>query len=220
MTKNIQNLFQRLEDYYGNITRESFTRSWWPAKTPYEVILGAILTQNTNWSNVEKVITALGDNLYPEFIEELSISELEDIVRPSGFYTQKARRIKTITEWFKLYDYDYQKTSTIDLDVLRSELLKLNGVGEETADAILVYALRRPSFVVDAYTRRIFSRCGIDVPKKYIDVKNKIEECVERDLDIYDVYHGLIVIHAKEFCKTKPLCDKCPLKNMCSFTLP
>lgn len=218
MADKIELLFKTLEEYYGNITRESFTTSWWPAKTPYEVMIGAILTQNTNWSNVEKVITALGENLYPEYIEQLEIPELEDLVRPSGFYTQKARRVKTITEWFKLYEFDYKKTSTVDLDLLRAELLRLNGVGEETADAILVYALRRPSFVVDAYTRRIFTRCGIEVPKKYIDVKVMIERHVERDLDIYDVYHGLIVIHAKEFCKTKPLCKNCPLKSMCNFS--
>lgn len=220
MSSNIIKIFQLLEEYYGDITRESFTKSWWPAKTPYEVMLGAILTQNTSWTSVEKVITALEGNITPSYIEGLSIEELEAIVHPSGFYTQKARRIKTITKWFKKFNYDYRRASDIELGELRADLLSLKGVGEETADAILIYALRRPSFVVDAYTRRIFSRFGIVVPKKYIDLKRIIEDNIQRDIDLYDVYHGLIVIHAKEFCKSKPDCDECPLKVSCVRSLP
>lgn len=215
MSNRIEMLFSLLSESYGNITRVSFTRSWWPATSAYEVMIGAILTQNTNWNSVETVLGRLDGLLKPEIILDMDIKTLEELVRPSGFYTQKAQRLKTITRWFSGYGYNYKSTEDIPVKVLRDELLKLHGVGEETADSILVYALRKTSFVVDAYTRRIFLRFGIDVPKKYRDIQVTIEESIPRDIDLYDRYHGLIVIHAKEYCKTKPLCERCPISSHC-----
>ena len=190
-------------------------RSWWPAKTDFEMMVGAILTQNTSWTNVEKAITNLGDNLSPEFIETVSNKELGEIIRPSGYYNQKAIRLKALTSWFKKYSYDIKNIEGIDGQVLRDELLEIKGVGRETADSILTYALNIPFFIVDTYTKRILYRVGYDIPKNYDELRIKIEESIPKDLYIYNEFHGLIVEHAKRYCKKSPNCEGCPLESIC-----
>ncbi|HCQ89529.1 MAG TPA: endonuclease [Clostridium sp.] len=190
-------------------------RSWWPAKTAFEMMVGAILTQNTSWTNVEKAIANLGYNLSPEFIETVSNKELGEIIRPSGYYNQKAIRLKALTLWFKKYSYDIKNIKGIDGQVLRDELLEIKGVGRETADSILTYALNIPFFIVDTYTKRILYRLGYDIPKNYDELRVKIEESIPKNLYIYNEFHCLIVEHAKRYCKKSPNCRECPLESIC-----
>jgi len=210
--QNITNIYSTLYAHYGE-------PHWWPAKTPYEMMAGAILTQNTAWSNVEKAIANFGENLTPEFIETVQIENLIDIIRPSGFFNQKSLRLKSLTDWYKRYNYDIIQARQQNCGDLRAQLLNINGVGRETADSILVYALEKTSFVVDAYTRRILSRVGYDLPKDYDDLRCMIEQNIRRDLDIYNRFHALIVVHAKEYCKAKAVCDGCVLAEVCGKIL-
>ncbi len=202
-------------EIYNLLLKAYGKRNWWPAKTPFEMMIGAILTQNTAWTNVEKAISNFGDRLSPEFIDAVSKEELAEIIRPSGYYNQKANRLKAITEWFKKYSYDIKKARQVDGKVLRKELLDVKGVGKETADSILTYALDKPFFIVDTYTRRILYRIGYDIPKGYDELRLKIEENVPRDLYIYNEFHALIVEHAKNHCKKVPNCEGCPLDAKC-----
>ena len=209
--------FRLMAEHYGNINRPSWggRQSWWPASTAFEMMMGAILTQNTNWKNVEQALKNLSANLNPQFILETSNEELALLIRPSGYHNQKAKKLKALCEWFKKYDFDTEKASAKNIDVLREELLAINGVGGETADSILVYALGKTSFVIDAYTRRIFGRLGIDVPKDYETFRIKMEHAVPMDLATYDYYHGLVVEHAKAHCNKTPNCQSCPLEPHC-----
>jgi endonuclease-3 related protein len=205
----------KLMEIYNLLLKAYGKRNWWPAKTPFEMMIGAILTQNTAWTNVEKAISNFGDRLSPEFIDAVSKEELAEIIRPSGYYNQKADRLKAITEWFKKYSYDIKNARQVDGKVLRKELLDVKGVGKETADSILTYALDKPFFIVDTYTRRILYRIGYDIPKGYDELRLKIEENVPRDLYIYNEFHALIVEHAKNHCKKVPNCEGCPLDAKC-----
>lgn len=206
---------EELMEIYNLLLEAYGKRNWWPAKTPYEMMIGAILTQNTAWPNVEKAIANFCDRLSPEFIDAVSKEELAEIIRPSGYYNQKADRLKAITEWFKKYSYDIKNARQVDGKILRKELLDVKGVGRETADSILTYALGKPFFIVDTYTRRILYRIGYDIPKGYDEVRLKIEENVPRDLYIYNEFHALIVEHAKNHCKKVPNCKGCPLDAKC-----
>lgn len=204
-----------LMDIYNLLLSAYGKRNWWPAKTPFEMIIGAILTQNTAWTNVEKAIENFEDRLSPEFIETASHEEIADIIRPSGYYNQKAIRLKAITAWFKKYSYDIKNAQKFDGETLRRELLEVKGVGRETADSILTYALDKPFFVVDAYTKRILYRIGYDIPKNYDDLRLEIEKSIPKDLYIYNEFHALIVYHAKCYCKKIPICNGCSLESLC-----
>jgi len=188
---------------------------WWPAKNPFEMMVGAILTQNTNWTNVKKALNNFGEQLSPQFIQNIGTIDLAAIIRPSGYHNQKAIKLKALCNWFEKYSFDIEKARKISGELLRKELLEIHGVGPETADSILVYALRKPFFVVDAYTRRIFYRLGINLPKDYEDVRKMMEYYIPREIKTYDYYHGLIVEHAKAFCTKNPKCDLCPLSSIC-----
>ncbi|MHB8124604.1 MAG: endonuclease [Desulfitobacteriaceae bacterium] len=190
-------------------------RYWWPAETPFEMMVGAILTQNTTWINVKKAIANFGECLSPEFIASVPKEELVQIIRSSGYYNQKAIKLKGITEWFEKYAYDIEKAREINGQTLRDELLSIKGVGRETADSILTYALNKPFFVVDTYTKRIFYRFGYDIPKTYDDLRLKIEKNIPKNLYIYNEFHALIVEHAKRYCKKSPACEGCPLESIC-----
>lgn len=205
---NYIKVFETLLKRYGEM-------NWWPAKNDYEMMVGAILTQNTTWKNVEKAILNFTDNLTPEFVENIEIAELSEIIRPSGYYNQKAIKLKEITKWFARYSYDINEARKLDGNFLRKELLNVKGVGQETADSILTYALQKPFFVVDTYTRRLFARIGVNVPKKYDDFRLKIQANIPKSLYIYNEYHALIVEHAKHHCKKKPICQDCPLEDIC-----
>ncbi len=215
--ERINLVFTKLASYYGDIHRNGWGNrtSWWPAHSAFEMMTGAILTQNTNWGNVEKALNRLGENINPEFILKTPNDELAELIRPSGYHNQKAKKLKALCQWFKKYDFNIEKATAVDKRNLREELLAINGVGGETADSILVYALNKTSFVIDAYTRRIFSRLGFAVPKNYDDFREMLENVVPRAIETYDNYHGLLVEHAKAFCTTTPNCKGCPLREIC-----
>ena len=193
-------------------------RQWWPGETPFEVVIGAILTQNTNWSNVEKAIKNLktASKLSPEGIYGLSITELAELIKPSGFFNVKAKRVKAFINWlFSRYEGNLSKMFARDLQTLRSELLSVKGIGPETADSILLYAGNMPTFVVDAYTHRIFSRHEL-IPEEstYDDMKSFFEENLPKDVQLYNEYHALLVNIGKMFCKPRKVCEPCPLKDI------
>ena len=204
----ISRIYELLNDRYGNL-------GWWPGDSPYEIMVGAVLTQNTNWNNIEKAIANFKGKLSPEFVENISYDELIDIIRPAGFFNQKAGYLKAVTEWFKRFGYSEETVKRGELVDLRKELLAVKGVGRETADSILLYAFGFPTFVIDAYTNRLLTRVGFEVPKKYDEVKALFEGVLPRDEALYNNYHACIVINAKEHCKAKPVCAGCPLEMVC-----
>ena len=209
MARNrIVQLYETLLAYYGDL-------HWWPAKTPYEVITGAILTQNTAWSNVEKAIANFGDSLSPDSVAKADIADLAEIIRPAGFFNQKAGYLKTVTAWYAGYGYDVQTVQREPLEKVRNELLATKGVGPETADSILLYAFGFATFVVDAYTIRLCERYPIEAGKGYEAVKSYFEKSIPKSADTYNKFHALIVINAKDHCRKKPVCEDCPLGKRC-----
>ncbi len=215
----IVEVYNILSGHYPGIFRSntSYGRSWWPADDTAEMMTGAILTQNTNWGNVEKALQNFKGKLSPLFILSCTHEELAAIIRPSGFFNQKTERLKLLMQWFESYGFDSSIIEQKSTATLRNELLAIKGIGRETADSILVYGFGKTSFVIDAYTRRIFSRLGLDVPKDYDEFRNIFEASLEESILIYDHYHGFLVEHAKRFCKKKPECTECPLQGICTF---
>ncbi|MEA4924497.1 MAG: endonuclease III domain-containing protein [Syntrophomonadaceae bacterium] len=205
-----------LLDIYNTLLKAYGQRHWWPADTAYEMMVGAILTQNTTWLNVEKAINNLGKRLSPEYIAAASNEDLAVIIRPSGYYNQKVLKLKALTEWFKKYSYDVEQARQIDGQLLRDELLAVKGVGPETADSILLYALDKPFFVVDAYTRRFLARLGYALPQAYDELRVVIENSLPQAVPLYNEFHALIVEHAKQHCKKTPLCPACPVEDVCA----
>jgi len=209
---SVLQIYEMLHARYGNL-------DWWPASTPFEVMVGAVLTQNTAWSNVEKAIANFAD-LSPQFVQNCEITELAEIVRPAGFFNQKSVYLKAVTAWFMEYGFDVSTVQREPIEKLRPELLSVKGVGKETADSILLYALGFPTFVVDAYTMRLCERYILDVGKGYDTVKEYFENSLIRDANLYNNYHAMIVINAKEYCrKSKPFCENCPLGENCAKSL-
>lgn len=214
MEKRIQRIYQKLYDAFGQ-------QNWWPAESQFEVIVGAILTQQTNWKNVEKAIKNLKkeDLLSSLGIHEASYEHLAKIIKPCGFYNIKAKRLKNFVDYFiknyegKLTNFSYKSTG-----VIRNELLKINGLGKETVDSILLYALDRDVFVVDTYTLRLFERYGVLEKPDYENAKMLIEgsfkENTER-VNVFKEFHALIVELGKKYCRKKPLCANCPLAEEC-----
>ncbi|MCL2222034.1 MAG: endonuclease III domain-containing protein [Oscillospiraceae bacterium] len=208
MKNNIQTIYKNFTIRYGDLR-------WWPAKTPYEVMVGAILTQNTAWGNVEKAIANFGANLSPKFVQNADISTLAEIIHPAGFFNQKSVYLKTMTDWFARYDFDVPTVQREPLKKLRPELLSVKGIGKETADSILLYAFDFPTFVVDAYTVRLFNRYPVETKKDYDSIKTCFEENLPKSVEVYNNFHAMIVINAKEHCRKKPLCTDCPLAEFC-----
>ncbi|HPI55973.1 MAG TPA: hypothetical protein PKV94_03930 [Syntrophales bacterium] len=204
-------IYNAMDRYFGDL-------QWWPAKEPFEVIVGAILTQNTNWKNVERAIQNLREEGYlvPEKLRRARVERLETLIRPSGYYRVKARRLKKYIEFFfREYGGRIERMFAEDWRMLRAELLKVNGIGEETADSILLYAGYKPVFVVDQYTRRIFSRHGlIDGNENYEYIQRYITDRLPADVSLYNQYHALIVNTGKQFCRKDPLCGECPLRRI------
>jgi len=206
------NVFSRLLDHYGPLR-------WWPAETPFEVCVGAILTQNTNWSNVEKAISALKqtDVLTPEGVHAVDTKQLAMLIRPSGFFNVKSRRLKEFINWlFDRYDGSLERMFAADWRILRVELLAVRGIGPETCDSILLYAGGKPTFVVDAYTRRLFHRLGMLSERAgYEETRALFMENLPPDAALFNEYHALIVEQCKQFCRSKPRCAGCPLASEC-----
>lgn len=211
-TSALQAIYNRLHIYHG-------PQYWWPGDSPFEVIAGAILTQNTSWANVELAIASLRghDTLSPRGILAISEDDLAALIRPAGYYNTKARKLKVFVDY--LFDKHGGRLSHLfaaDIDVLRDELLSIWGIGEETADSIILYAAGKPSFVVDAYTRRVFSRLGLCGPdEKYGSLRNFFMANLTPDPELYNEYHALIVRHGKGICsKRRPVCRCCPLETL------
>lgn len=210
---------KRLADIYGRLFKFYGPQGWWPGRSRLEVIVGAILTQNTAWTNVEKAIANLrgsGSLSSPVSITNMRRSSLSRLIRPAGYYNVKARRLKNFFDFLSgSYGGKIAGMKNIPTERLRPELLEVNGIGPETCDSILLYALDRPVFVVDAYTKRLLSRhgfCGGDAG--YDEMQGLFMENLPRDTRLYNEYHALIVRLCKEHCRAKPVCDGCPLKGV------
>lgn len=202
-----------LTELYERLYRCFGPQHWWPAETDFEVIVGAVLTQNTNWNNVERAISNLKDGeLTPEAVLDMDGKELRSKIRCTGFYNQKAERLKRISR--VIVDEGGVK-EFLSRSSLRERLLDIKGIGPETADSIVLYAAEEPSFVVDAYTKRILKRV-YDVEGDYDEIKSLFEEELEGGVEMYQEYHALLVELGKKYCRSKPLCAECVLKNLCS----
>jgi endonuclease-3 related protein len=207
-----------LETYYRRMARQYGATGWWPGDSPFEIAVGAILTQNTAWRNVEQAIDNLKREklLTPNAILDCPLESLEQALRPSGYFRVKAQRLRHFCRYLvDRYDGNMQRLARRPLEELRPELLAVHGIGPETADDILLYACEHPVFVVDAYTRRIFARHGL-VPQEidYEDLRAVFESRLPADVAMFKEYHGLIVYVGKDFCRGKPNCAACPLGPM------
>jgi endonuclease III related protein len=191
---------------------------WWPGETPFEVAVGAILTQNTNWSNVEKAIANLKKDkvLNPKALHDMSHARLAALIRPAGYFNIKAKRLKNFIS-FLINEYNGSMTrmKKQDLRSVRKSLLSVNGIGPETADSIILYALEKPVFVIDAYTKRVLSRHNImDHDASYEAFQDLFHSKLKENISLFNEYHALFVRLAKENCRTKPVCTDCPLEGM------
>ncbi len=215
-TMKLLRLYELLLDLYG-------FQGWWPVDAYYhnlmgtdprdEVIIGAVLTQNTSWKNVEKSLENLKreGELSLEFVRKVNLEVLKKLIRPSGFYNQKAIRLKTVAEFIN----PTGRVKTLS----REELLRVKGIGPETADAILLYAGERLSFVIDKYTQRFIKRF-MNLEGDYHRLKNFFESNLPQDLGVYKEFHALIDEHAKRYCRSTPLCGECPLNSLCISASP
>lgn len=203
-------IYHRLDEAYG-------PQHWWPGDTPFEVMVGAILTQNTAWTNVERAITNLkhAQWLTPQAILEADREALAQCLRPSGYFNVKAERLVRFCEWLTEHGGE-QRLRRWSTDKLRTGLLSIKGIGPETADDILLYAFSRPVFVIDAYTRRIFGRLGlVDSHAGYDTLRRVFERALEPNERCFNQYHALIVHHAKVACRPRPQCAECVLGTVC-----
>lgn len=209
---------QILQSIYRQLARTFGPQYWWPGETPFEIIIGAILTQNTNWQNVEKAISNLKRErcLSPRALKKVSTKKLARLIRPAGYYNSKTNRLKSFIKFLFLeYKGDLSLLFRQNLDQLRDDLLQVNGIGPETADSILLYAAGKPVFVVDTYTRRLLSRHRLlHNQASYSEIQEFFMNNLPRKTKLFNEYHALIVKVGKEFCRKIPLCNKCPLKIM------
>jgi endonuclease-3 related protein len=204
-------IYNKLHSHFG-------PQHWWPGETPFEVSVGAILTQNTNWGNVEKAI----DNLKKEgklnapAIHNINPERLASLIKPAGYFNVKTKRLKHFVD-FLLNEYSGRmaEMKKEEMDIIRKKLLDVNGIGPETADSIILYALNKPSFVIDAYTKRVLSRHNImDHDATYDRFQELFHSNLKKDVRLFNEYHALFVRVAKEHCRTKPLCTGCPLERL------
>ncbi|MCE9547540.1 MAG: endonuclease III domain-containing protein [Planctomycetia bacterium] len=211
MTATLDEVYDRLLQAFG-------PQQWWPAETPFEVMVGAVLVQNTAWKNVERAIANLREAalLDPHALWRLSPSELEDLIRPAGSYRIKARRLRHLLEYLiTRFDGSLDAMADVSTDTLREELLALYGIGPETADSILLYALGRAVFVVDTYTARVLKRhAWIEPEADYHAIQEHFEANLDRDAAKFNEYHALLVHVGHHFCRSKPKCEECPLRDL------
>ncbi len=217
MTQELRSTDNILLDIYLKLYRTFGPQHWWPAETPFEVAVGAILTQNTNWQNVERAIFNLRQKglLDPHSLHSIHINSLALLIRPAGYYNVKARRLKAFVD-FLIRDFGgrIEDMASLKVDDLRERLLDISGIGPETADSILLYALNKPVFVVDAYTKRVLMRHGIiNNDADYDEIQSLFHKSLKRDSSLYNEFHALFVKLAKTFCKAEPLCKGCPLNE-------
>jgi len=212
---NIRNellvIYERLEERFGDL-------HWWPADNPFEVMVGAVLTQNTAWANVEKALAALRENglLLPKAISKIKPGDLALLIRPSGYYNLKAARLKALVRFFmESYAGSVEEMQKEALPILRNKLLGVWGVGRETADSILLYACEKPIFVIDAYTKRLLFRHRLITEKSsYEGMQALFMDNLPHEVPLFKQYHALIVNTAKHFCRKTPNCSSCPLGEL------
>ena len=210
MTVTLDDIYQRLYDVYG-------PQDWWPAESPFEVIVGAILVQNTAWTNAERAVQNLRDAnlLSVDRLYAVPSEELESLIRSAGYYRMKTRRLRNLLD----YLVEYHKGSIdlffeLDTETLRQELLSINGIGPETADSILLYAAERPVFVVDSYTNRVLKRHRwVENDADYDALQSHFHRHLESDVSLYNEFHALIVRIGHLHCRKTPRCEKCPLEK-------
>ncbi|NPB09717.1 MAG: endonuclease III domain-containing protein [Thermodesulfobacteria bacterium] len=204
-------LFERMYQALG-------PQHWWPGETPFEVCVGAILTQNTNWQNVERAIENLKKHgaLAPRVLYEMPLEELAVLIRPAGYFRVKAKRLKNFVRFLmEKYGGRLEDLFAQGLDRAREELLSVSGIGPETADSILLYAGGLPTFVIDAYTKRILCRHGLATEEMgYEDLRERFMKHLPHDAELFNEYHALFVAVGKEFCRPRhPRCEECPLRD-------
>lgn len=209
---------ERLTEIYQILFERFGPQNWWPGQTQFEIVTGAILTQNTNWANVEKAIANLksADCLTPEKLHNLDHGQLAELIRPAGYFNIKAKRLKSFLNWlFENYDGRLADLEAVNTYQLREELLSIKGIGPETADSILLYAFGRPIFVVDAYTARVAVRHHLIEPDAgYGQLQDLFQSNLRQDVRQFNEYHALLVQLGKNFCKPKPKCPHCPLNHL------
>ena len=207
----------QLGQVYKTLHRAFGHQAWWPGDTPFEVMVGAILTQNTAWTNVEKAIRNLkkARKLSFDSLRRISRGKLSHLIRPAGYFNVKADRLKCFMDFlYRECRGDPSRLKREALPALREKLLSVKGIGPETADSILLYALGKTSFVIDAYTRRIFSRHGLAAEgESYERWREIFTRALPADLDLYNDYHAQIVRTAKSYCLKRPRCEACPLRK-------
>lgn len=207
-----------LEEYYQKALKDLGPQKWWPGETPFEVCVGAILTQNTNWRNVEKAIANLKEAgvLDPLKLFDLPLPELARLIRPAGYFNIKARRLHNFLKFLaENYEGDLNRLFSERTEALREKLLSIRGIGPETADSILLYAGQKPSFVVDAYTKRIFLRHGVlSEEDDYHRIQEHFVQHLPSDTSVFNEFHALIVNIGKTWCRPRePDCEHCPWKS-------
>jgi endonuclease-3 related protein len=208
---------RRLLTVYRRLLTAHGPQHWWPGDSPFEIMVGAVLTQNTAWSNVERAIANLkrAGALTPEAIIAAPHRKLAAWLKPSGYFNIKAQRLRAFCAWL-LQHGGARRLAKWPTDKLRHELLAVHGVGPETADDILLYAFKRPVFVIDAYTRRILSRLGmIGGDEPYEVLRQMFETRLGANEPLFNEYHALIVAHAKDICRPRPRCAQCCLARSC-----
>lgn len=205
-----------LDDIYRALLAAYGPQHWWPGETPTEIAIGAILTQNTNWRNVEKAIDQLrrADMLSWPAIHAGAFDHVAELIRPAGYFRVKTKRLKNFAAWLtENHDGRIETLEQLPLYEAREQLIGINGIGPETADSILLYALNMPTFVVDAYTARLAIRHGlIDESADYADLKSLFEDNLPEDVQLFNEYHALIVNVGKHHCRPRPRCEGCPLE--------
>jgi endonuclease III related protein len=210
-----QRISETLRDIYRRLLERYGPQHWWPAREPFEVIIGAILTQSTAWVNVEKAIANLrtAHKLTAKALRELSNTELAALIHPCGYYNVKAGRLKAfVNRLGEKYDDNLDRLFAADAGDLRKALLTIHGIGEETADSILLYAGNKPVFVIDAYTRRVIDRMGLTPSNQsYTGYQTFFTANLPAETKLFNEYHALLVRQAKEVCRQRPICESCCL---------
>ncbi len=212
MMATLTEVYDRLLDAFG-------PQHWWPARSPLEVLVGAVLTQNTNWQNVEKAIDNLrrADLLGPHALCNLPSEELQELIRPAGYFRIKARRLRSLLTFLvERYDGSLEAMFSTNLSELREQLLAVHGIGPETADSILLYAGELPVFVVDTYTHRVLARHGwIAFDADYHEIQDYFQSSLPENVALYNEYHALLVRVGRDYCRKKnPQCGVCPLAEL------
>ena len=215
----LKNTNAALLKIYNLLFRRYGSQHWWPGDSPFEVMVGAILTQSAAWQNVEKAIVNLktAGVMSPAVLRQIPTPELAQLIHPTGYYNAKAVKLQALVRWLRAFCGDNLNTLfAMKTDLLRRQLLDVHGIGPETADSILLYAGNKPVFVIDAYTRRIFDRLGLKPEKdNYDDWQIFFTGNLPQNTKLFNEYHALLVRHGKEACRKQPICDNCCLREIC-----